>query len=163
MSENTSTTVDPATLSPAQASERLASLSADKVWSCKVLAGNAEANREFQGLIDAKHKGDRAEAVLAGTAQFEPFETHMGGEISTHNIQLGVASLREIGIDDTVIRAFLQGAPVPQQDRAAVDQLLTRLKGDADWTKKLLSGDIAARQVLTKIMMGRLRPVASES
>jgi len=163
MADNPAIPVDPATLSPSQAGERLAELSADKQWASKLLSNDGPTRREFEALSERKLAADRIEAVMDGTAQPQPFETTRGGEISTHNIALGVESLRAIGIEDAPIRAFLQGVPVPKQDREAVDRLLTQLKADAGWVDRLMKGGVAERQVLTKLMMGQLRPVSKET
>src|ERR1051326_6338307 len=104
--------VDISTLTPIQARDRLASLTADKDWSGKLLAGDGATRLELDALIERKLAADPTDAVMSGTAQPQPFETLMPGEISTANLVSGVQSLREIGIEDIVIKAFLNKTPI---------------------------------------------------
>lgn len=147
----------PDDMTPAQANDRLQELSADKGWGKKLLAGDVETRREFSALMDLKHKGDRIDAAVAGKLEFQPLQVVEAGQLSDGNFAAGVQALKDVGIPDPVIHAFLSDEPVSPEDVQAIRELETRLKGDAEWTKKLLAGDVAARQVLLKISMGNVR------
>jgi hypothetical protein len=146
-------------LTPSEAATKLETLGADEAWRVRFLAGDGPAVQEFHQLMSAKHKADRIESVMNGTASAQPLETVMPGEISTHNLMLSVADLRSIGLRDVPLRDFLEGKPITKADRALVEDHERRMLGSAEWRAKYLSGDAEARTNLTAIKMAKLRPV----
>lgn len=132
----------------AEAAARLDILSADAAWSAKVLAGHGPAVREFQDLVAKKSGGDKLDQIIAGTAEVPPFETVMGGELSTHNQMLTAGDLRDVGLSDGAIRQVFENKPVSRAEYDAVKRLHGDRLKDADWTKKLLGGDKVAHRDL---------------
>jgi hypothetical protein len=57
--------------------------------------------------------------------------------------------LRELEFPDPVIEQALSGRPVPQKEFDMVKAHREKMLTNADWTKKLLAGDLKARQQLT--------------
>jgi hypothetical protein len=94
----------------AEAGARLAALGQDPAWSAKLFAGNAEANREFHRLSQMIANGDRTTDALAG---IEPrvSELTSGKELNTRNLTTAVRDLREMGLDEDVIRMAIEGLP----------------------------------------------------
>jgi hypothetical protein len=113
----TSIGVDAAALTPAQATERLADLTADteagRAWSAKWLGGDPATVAEFKALVEAKNAkaagGDALDRIITGTAELPLIDTHTGNQLMVRNQMLLVDDLKKIGVSDGSIRALLTG------------------------------------------------------
>jgi len=134
-------------LTPAEAAARLAELSSNAEWSKNLLNGNGPETRQFNELIAKKAEVDKADQLLSGTLSTEPFAMNEAG-VSPHNALQSVSWLREAGVNDGAIRELFDGKPVALAEYEAVDRLRADLLGNAEWVRKLLSGDHEAKRQL---------------
>lgn len=176
-----STTPDPTTLTPAEATaalarmqfeaspppplapataadaaRRLEILSKDKAWADRLFAGDVAANKEFKELNALAASGDDTADLIAGTATLQqPFETTIDGQLPRRVVADVVSSLRELGLSDGSIGEALNGGKFTSAELAAVKVFRNSRHGDPDWCKRLLAGDYAARRehVLLSIIL----------
>src|SRR5579859_1113217 len=78
---------------PVEANLRLAHLSADPKWRAQVLSGDGPAVKELDQLNALIATGSRVDAALAGVVR--DGEITIGGELSTRNLIAGANALRE--------------------------------------------------------------------
>ncbi len=141
-------------LTPAEAAARLAELSSNAEWSKNLLNGNGPETRQFNELIAKKAEVDKTDQLLSGTLSTEPFAMNEAG-ISPRNAVESVGWLREAGVSDGAIREVFDGKPASRADYDAVARLRAELLGNAEWVKKLLSGDHEAKRQLTLMSIVR--------
>jgi hypothetical protein len=135
----------------AEASGRLEALKADKEWGAKLIAGDAEANREFRELqlkIDSADPADMAAVAMSGNI----------GEMPDSRVKLMAETagmLREIGIREEIIEQTLKGHEVSPDEYKQVEAWKARQMKDPVFVKAYLSGDPEARQkmVLSAIVL----------
>lgn len=131
----------------ADARARLDVLTKDAAWTGRFMSGNVEARREFAELTAKVAGGDDVADALDGAPMSERlFETTMNGALSSRVVNEVVASMRELGISDGAIEEQLRDKPVTRSDRAATEAFRNMRHGDADWCKRLISGDAAAKR-----------------
>ncbi|MDI1343333.1 MAG: hypothetical protein PSV22_04415 [Pseudolabrys sp.] len=134
---------------PQDAAARLETLGGDKQWRDKFFAGDAAARQEFEALTTLKAGPDvRIDAALAGAV-------NGGGQIeildednpfTTSQLASVVANFREDNLSDATIKQVIKGEAVSADEHRLAKETLSRLVGDREWAKKLLSGDVGARR-----------------
>jgi len=167
----TDTTIDtgttaPATAAPqmtaAEATTKLADLTANHEWSTKLLAGDGPTVKEFHALSAAKTQTDRTDAALAGTLQTGAWDISVDGKLSARNLMDGIQHLRDLNIEDKQIERLLKDEPISAADRSWVEGYEREMLGNKEFTTRYLSGDLAARREITLIKLHKLRPVADK-
>ena len=163
---NTTDTTTPATAAPqmtaAEATTKLADLTANHEWSTKLLAGDGPTVREFRELSAAKVQTDRTDAALAGTLNPGTWDIAVDGKLSARNLMTGIDDLRNLNIEDRQIERLLKSEPISASDRAWVEGYEREMLGNKEFTARYLSGDLAARREITLIKLHKLRPVAEK-
>jgi hypothetical protein len=128
----------------AGARARLDMLAKDSGFATAVFSGDMAANQEFKNLTTLAAGADDVADAVAGTSSDQPFEVTVDGQLPRRAIADFVASMRESGVSDAAIAQALRGDKVPRREFDAVRMLQRARHGDADWCKRLLSGDYTA-------------------
>jgi hypothetical protein len=126
-----------------EASAALEARKADPAWSDRYLTGNLTAKKEFDdltALIAAGGDDTVAVAMNSNPVNMPTTDLHLMAHTA--------AMFRELGIRDEVTREFLQGKGVTAQEMELVVNWRKEHMGDIEWQKKLLSGDVKAKQQL---------------
>jgi hypothetical protein len=129
----------------AEARTRLDALLTDRDRGAKLLAGDAEVNREYRDLrtmADNPNPADTVAAAMSGNV----------GELPDSEVALmsNTASLlREVGIREEIIEQTLRGHEVTEQEYKLVEAWKARQMRDPVFVKAFLSGDAEARQKMT--------------
>jgi hypothetical protein len=153
------TPAPPAT--PAEAATRLDQIrsGADPKFTEAFLAGHPERVREFQELHELAAKGADSESVDQAMAGVLP-------EMPSSDMRqlVGTAELlKSVGFTPLSIKETLEGRPASQ---AEVD-MATKWKADhmsnAEWVKRLMSGDVEARRHLLVANVILSSPVKKEN
>jgi hypothetical protein len=132
---------------PANATEartRLDALIADKDRGAKLLAGDAEANREFRDLSSMAANADAstiAQAMSGEIGEFPDSKVKMMSETA--------GMLREIGVNEKIIEETLRGHEVSPDEYKLAEAWKARQMKDPVFVKAYLSGDAEARQKMT--------------
>lgn len=132
---------------PAEATTLLTQRMADRTWSDAVLAGKHDQVKEWKELHALAAEGDEnLDVTLAVAGLSKPV-----GYTTSSDIEMrGTAShLREIGLDDAVIKQALLGQPVSKTEFDAVSKWKAQKMADHEFTKRLLAGDGEPRRQLT--------------
>jgi hypothetical protein len=126
---------------PAEASSRLTALKADPAWRDQFLAGNGPQVKEYHSLSEMAAKGGDVDRAMAGVADVGTYQ-------STEHREMIFATkmLRELGVDDAVIRQHLTGHEVSQQEFDAVTRLKADKLGDSEWVTKYMAGERAQQR-----------------
>jgi hypothetical protein len=143
----TDTTVQPGAppAPPANAAEartRLDALLVDKDRGAKLLAGDAEVNREYRELRAKADNPDPADTVAVAMSGNV-------GEVPDSDVALmanTAGMLREIGISEPVIEQTLRGHEVSALEMKQVEAWRARAMSDQTFVKLWLSGDMEARR-----------------
>jgi hypothetical protein len=146
----TDTTVQPGAppAPPANAAEartRLDALLVDKDRGAKLLAGDAEVNREYRELRAKADNPDPADTVAAAMSGNI-------GEVPDSEVALmanTAGMLRDIGVRESIIEETLRGHEVTEQEYKLVEAWKARQMRDPVFVKAFLSGDAEARQKMT--------------
>jgi len=131
---------------PVEASAQLTARTSDPAWAEKFFAGDVAARREFADLTAAVAKRDPIAEAIAGTAPTPGIETTINGELGSRIMADVVQTFRGAGLSDGAIRQALEGQKVTKQELEAAKRFQEMRHGDAEWVKKLLSGDYAAKR-----------------
>jgi hypothetical protein len=134
-------------------------------------AGQEHATGELKRLEKETLKilADPVAAGLTGSlpsGTMVPFGPGEGQTIAAQKLQDTITSLRkDFGLSDPVIREALEPHKhsISPQEMEAVLHLESRLHGDAEWRKALLSGDQRAREQMTLIEVAKLLPVKAKT
>jgi len=132
---------------PANALEargRLDALIADKDWGAKLMAGDANVNREYRTLQDMAANADDstiAAALSGNIGEMPDSRLKVMADTADH--------LREIGIREEIIEQQLRGHEVSPEEYKLVEAWKTRQLKDPVFVKAYLSGDPEARQKMT--------------
>jgi hypothetical protein len=129
----------------AEARTRLDALIVDKDKGAKLLAGDAEVNREYRELRAKADNPDPADTVAVAMSGNV-------GDVPDSQVALmaNTASLlREVGIREEIIEQTLRGHEVTEQEYKLVGAWKTRQMRDPVFVKAFLSGDPEARQKMT--------------
>jgi hypothetical protein len=104
----------------AEANARLQTLTSNKEWGARLLAGGMEERREFQRLTELAADADEVKDAIAGTT-LEPFaiETIGPGELNSRDRATAVAMFRDAGLEDGVISEAFNGGRVTRKEFAA--------------------------------------------
>ena len=133
---------------PANATEartRLDAFITDRDRGAKLLAGDAEVNREYRELRAKADDPDSADLVA----------TAMSGQIgempdsSVRMMADTAGMLREVGIRESIIEEVLRGHEVSADEFRLVEAWKARQMRDPVFVKAFLSGDPEARQKMT--------------
>lgn len=137
------TSAPPAPTNPTEATTVLTQRMADQSWSDAVLAGKPDQVKEWKDLHALAAKGDEdPDVAFAVAGVSKPTEYTTSSDIMLN----GTASyLREIGLDDAVIKQALSGKPVPKAEFDAVVRRKAEMMGSPDFVKRLNEGDREAR------------------
>jgi hypothetical protein len=128
----------------AEATARLAARSADKDWGAKVLAGDADAKREWRDLTSMASGADDSmvAAAMSGNA----------GQMSDSRVRMmadTAGMLRGIGIREEIIGEVLKGHEVTAEEYKLTEAWKARQMKDPEFVKKFLNGDPEAREKMT--------------
>jgi hypothetical protein len=134
-------------------------------------AGQEHSSAELKRLEKeaAKITADPVAAGLTGSLPsgvMLPFGPGEGQAIASQKLQGLINDLRDdFGMSDPVIKEALRPDQhsISPAEMEAVLQLESRLHGDAEWRKALLSGDQRAREQLTLIEVAKLLPVKAKA
>jgi len=151
----------PPMMAPATAADargRLDTLSRDKGWATRLLAGDVQANREFADLNKLAASADDTAEAIAGTATEAStpiFETTTGGQLPRRHVEQAIQQMREGGLRDEVIQQAFELPPITRADATMTKALQSKRHGDAEWVKRLMAGDYEARRehVLMSIIL----------
>ena len=137
---------------PANATEanaRLGTLTENKEWGGRLLAGDAAATKEWKDLTALAAGGNPVEAAMAGVV---PGLNDAGGMLPGGDdlVMAGVVEhLRERGISDGAIRELLNDDKVAQWEHDAAKRWKDEHMSDREWTKKWRAGDaLAAKEMI---------------
>jgi hypothetical protein len=125
-----------------EAAARLSTLTANPEWGQKYLSGDVATVKEFNDLTGLVASADTAAAALAG--KFTSPST-----ADAHMLGVGIENLRQIGLDDSVIKSVIDGTPVTKAEHDAVSRLMKSKMADQLWTEKLLKGDADTKKEFT--------------
>jgi hypothetical protein len=129
----------------AEARTRLDALLVDKDRGAKLLAGDAEVNREYRELRAKADNPDPADTVAAAMSGNI-------GEVPDSEVALmanTAGMLRDIGVRESIIEETLRGHEVTEQEYKLVEAWKARQMRDPVFVKAFLSGDAEARQKMT--------------
>jgi hypothetical protein len=135
----------------------------DDMWTAGAEHSTAELKRLEKEA--AKITADPVAAGLTGSLPsgvMLPFGPQEGDSIASQKLQGLINDLREdFGMSDPVIKEALRPDQhsISPAEMEAVLQLESRLHGDAEWRRALLSGDQRAREQMTLIEVAKLLPV----
>ena len=145
----------PAPLAPttaAEANARLQTLTSNKEWGARLLAGGIEERREFERLTELAAGTDAvADAIAGATPQPFQIETVGPGELSTKDRATAVEMFRDAGLEDGVIAEAFNGGRVTRKEVAAAKALQSARHGDAGWRQRFLAGGWAENREQTLI------------
>ena len=140
----------------AEASARLQTLTSNREWGARLLAGGMEERREFQRLTELAAGADDVKNAIDGTA-LEAFaiETIGPGELNSRDQASAVAMFRDAGLEDGVIAEAFAGGRVTAREVAATRALQSSRHGDAGWRQRFLAGGWAENreQMLINIIL----------
>lgn len=126
---------------PADPQAELNKAYADPKFQEKLNAGSPEARAEFDRLVAAAADQNPVAAAMSGTLPDVPS--------SEQRLMASTASwLGEMEMPGAVIEQALSGRPVSQAEFDLVRAHREKLLNNAEWTKRLLAGDLEARQQL---------------
>jgi hypothetical protein len=130
---------------PVEASARLDALRSDPKWTASLLKGGPAETKEFHTLHELASKGDSVDMAIGGVLQPGVIQN------SEHMQNIGAAEmLRDIGMPHDVIKETLTGkTATPREFYDKIASWKKDAMTDADWTKRLMSGDTKARAQLT--------------
>ena len=139
--------VDPAPLAPATPAEaraRIDSLTSNKEWSARWLAGGIPEHRQYQQLAELADGLDEVSEAIAGTTP-EPnlIQTLGPNELSTRNLASVVDTFRDAGLSDDVVNMALRGGEVSEVSRTeymGAKALKSARLGDEAWVARWLKG-----------------------
>jgi hypothetical protein len=131
---------------PQEARTRLDGLIKDREFGARLVAGDADANREFRELqakADAVDPADQVAVAMSGKDLGELPDS------STKEMAAAADMLREIGIREEIIEQTLRGHEVTEHEYKLVEAWKARQMKDPVFVKAFLSGDADARQKMT--------------
>ncbi|TYL87795.1 hypothetical protein [Bradyrhizobium cytisi] len=139
-----STDRSPVPATPADAAAKLTALKADPAWTAALLQGQPAQTAEFHSLHAHAATGDSTDMAIAGKLQPGVIQN------AEHLQNIGAAEmLRGLGMPDDVIKDTLNGtASTPKAFYDKIVSWKQNAMTDAEWTKKLMSGDRKARSQL---------------
>ena len=125
----------------AEASARLQTLTANKEWGARLLAGGIEERREFARLTELASGADTvADAISNSTPEPFAIETVGPNELNSRDRASVVEMFRDAGLEDGVISEAMNGGRVTRKEVAAAKALQSARHGDAGWRQRLLNG-----------------------
>lgn len=166
LAEMTAAASPPPPLAPTTATDarrRLDALSGDKAWGKLFLSGDMTARREFADLSAMVAAGDDVADAIDGKAPPPQFETTFGGEQPRRVVNEVIADMREAGLSDAAIGEAIRGDPISKQEVEQVRQMQRMRLGDPDWCKRLLAGDYAARREHILMSIVLTAPIKQEA
>jgi hypothetical protein len=126
---------------PAEASTQLTALKADPVFTEALMRGDPAKVKEFHSLHEMISKGDDVDVAMSGTLPSMPN--------SDLREMAGTADmLRSMGFTDLMIRETLSGKEASEVDVALAKKWKADNFSNADYLKRLFSGDVQARREL---------------
>ncbi|MCS3895807.1 hypothetical protein M2171_004940 [Bradyrhizobium japonicum USDA 38] len=127
---------------PAEAATRLDQLKADPKWASSFVSGSPSHLQEFRDLHEIVAKGDHVDMAMSGLMPEMPS--------SSHREMAGTASmLRELGIDDRIIKETLTGHMVTKPEYEATERWKKDAMSNPDFVKRYIGGDNEARRKMT--------------
>jgi hypothetical protein len=150
-------TIDPFSMTPEQATEKLAQMTtayrndqlvnplhqkyADPAWRARLELGSPEVRAEFDQLVTARAAADPVQAAMTGMI---PERASSDLRMMEHTASF----LRDIGIRDEVVKQTLSADEVSRAEYDAVKNWKADALKNEEWTKKLLAGDREAQRQL---------------
>lgn len=128
----------------AEASARLATLTADDGWRSKFFSGDVATAEEWKNLTTLVATGTGVDAAMAGV-----MPSSANGILPDANQNLmtqSAAWLRECGLSDGTIRQLLNDETVSAEEHAAAKQWRLEFLSDRERTAKWRAGDAALRK-----------------
>jgi hypothetical protein len=146
----------------AEARARLQTLTQNRQWTEKLIAGDATTKAEYESLTKmVAESDDRLKGVLDGTAAPQMMElTSPENPLSTRELQTWVDDLRAIGVPEEMIRGYATNQPITRELRAFAERRDRELRGDAAWKQRLLAGGKLERAQSAGLDILLLSPVA---
>ncbi|WLA53194.1 hypothetical protein [Bradyrhizobium diazoefficiens] len=127
---------------PAEAATRLDQLKADPKWTSSFLSGSPTQLQEFRDLHGIIAKGDHVDMAMSGLMPEQPS--------SGHREMAGTAAmLRELGIDDRIIKETLIGHMVTKPEYEATERWKKDAMSNPEFVKLYTGGDNEARRKMT--------------
>jgi hypothetical protein len=117
---------------------------ADKEWGAKLIAGDANTNKDFRDLTAMVSNEDASTVAAAMSGNIGDMP-----DSSTKLMANTAEMLREIGIRDDVIEQTLQSPPVTSAEYKLAEAWKARQLKDPVFVKAYLSGDPEAREKMT--------------
>ncbi|WP_426608648.1 hypothetical protein [Bradyrhizobium sp. McL0616] len=140
---------------PAEAATRLGELKADPKWTASLLSGGPAQVREFQDLHEIAAKGSDVAAAMAGGSP-----TMASSDLRE---MIGTAEmLKDVGFTPLSIRETLEGRPASQAEVDMATKWKADHLSDAEWVKRLMSGDVEAKRHLLVANVILSSPVKQE-
>jgi hypothetical protein len=136
MTDQTQQVAPPAPPANAQeASARLATLTNDRAWGDKLLAGDPATTKEFNSFTAmVADGGDHVERAMAGTLPDVPD--------SGHRLMAEAATwLRGLGVSDDVVRQTLANHEVTQLEFNAVEAWKNQHMKSSEFSARYLAGE----------------------
>jgi hypothetical protein len=146
---------------PAEAKQRLDSLSRDATFRSKLLAGDDEATKQFNALtaMTAEDAAAPVDLALAGVVPFGIETLTAENPLSTRQLATAAEAMRAQGLNEDCIKEALIGAKSsPEIYRAALNRRAERL-GDKEWVSRLLAGGFVENKeyvLLSSILAGEV-------
>jgi hypothetical protein len=125
---------------------RLEQLKSDRDWTSKFLRGDIEARREFAELSAAVAAGSRTADAIAAPLPTQELETVGRGQLTSHQLNLEIAHLRGLGLNDDLIRQALDGQPVSAAERTMAVQMKKMLMEDGTWRAAFMKNNFVQRR-----------------
>ena len=142
---------NPAALSPDQATSWLEQLGQRTDWRDKLLRNDGATRKLFDALVQKRSESDLAAQIVADADVLPPpgGATNNAG-LSPYDVKTGVQSLLADGLTPGTIVELLHNAPVvtPEDFKIIEREFRVKCLGNAEWTQKLLAGDLDTRRQL---------------
>jgi hypothetical protein len=134
---------------PVEASNRLSTLTGDKLWVEKLLTKDPATTKEFRDLTELSSKRDSVEIAMANGGTQDYSASGVIPDSDTRIMSETAGMLRGLGIREEVIKSSLAKQEVTQQDYDLAAAWKTQHMKDADFVKKYLAGDVeSVRQMM---------------
>ena len=131
---------------PGAAQARLDALTNDPAWRTKFYNGSPEARATLVELTNAIATG-KTNAAISGTADLSrEIETTSGMQLSRHKLQVEVDHLRELGLNDDLIRQAVDGAPISASEKAMAKVARRMRLEDPTWVAAYMKNGYSQRR-----------------
>jgi hypothetical protein len=124
-------------------------LASNAEFANKLLAGDVAAVAEFHRLSGLAAQADATADAIAGIDTPTPtIEIVVGNELPAAATRAAVDQLRDAGFSPKAIEEMFNGKKASRADHEMAKAFQKSRMSDADWTRRLLSGDYTANREL---------------